>query len=280
MEKGTLLLASSGKEFQKPTGILANSNEVKKARREAMGRLGLDFLESVGGADDMDLDKELADEPETDVDMVHPVPIKTEEDAAPSSPTDDYMDVKIKKEGSFSAPGRSKSSTPQLAPSPAPVMSASEDTSALSARERNRLKRKRKPGNAAVVGALPPTQTSGAKYQATAAGGNKARLVAPDEQPTSKQRTDSPRSPTEGPSADRVVIDPTKGGAVAPKTESKSKALEVQPGTWVWDGLVKLLEVDLFSAAWEVRHGAAMALREVLKLQGKYGGMKGESLDS
>ena len=159
------------------------------------------------------------------------------------------------------------------------MTSADEDTSALSARERNRLKRKRKPGNAAVVGALPPTQTSGAKYQATAAGGNKARLVAPDDQPTSKQRTDSPKSPTEGPSADRVVIDPTKGGAVAPKTESKSKALEVQPGTWVWDGLVKLLEVDLFSAAWEVRHGAAMALREVLKLQGKYGGMKGESLD-
>ena len=92
-----------------------------------------------------------------------------------------------------------------------------------------------------------------------------------------KPRGSSPKSPTEGPSQDRVVIDPSKGGAVAPKTESKSKALEVQAGTWVWDGLVKLLEVDLFSAAWEVRHGAAMALREVLKLQGKYGGMKGAS---
>ena len=56
MEKGTLLLASSGKEFTKPTGILANSSEVKKARKEAMGRLGLDFLDSV--ADDMDLDKD------------------------------------------------------------------------------------------------------------------------------------------------------------------------------------------------------------------------------
>lgn len=72
-----------------------------------------------------------------------------------------------------------------------------------------------------------------------------------------------------------MVIDPTKGGAVSPKAEKQSKALEVQTGLWVWDGLVKILEVDLFSAAWEVRHGAAMALREVLKLQGKYGGMKG-----
>lgn len=287
MEKGTLLLASSGKEFQKPTGILANSTEVKKARKEAMGRLGLDFLDSVGGADDMDLDKELAaDEPDVDVDMAAPppsaqaavpmpIPVKIEDEGPPSSPTDEFLDpAKVKKEA-----GRSKSSTPQAAPSPAP--GSSEDTTALSARERNRLKRKRKPGNAAVVGAPPPSQGSGAKFQATTAGGNKARLVAADEQQgvAAKQQLDSPKSPTEGPSQDRVVIDPTKGGAVAPKTESKSKALEVQPGTWIWDGLVKLLEVDLFSVAWEVRHGAAMALREVLKHQGKYGGMKGESRD-
>jgi TATA-binding protein-associated factor len=38
---------------------------------------------------------------------------------------------------------------------------------------------------------------------------------------------------------------------------------------------VKVLEVDLLSAAWEVRHGAALALRELLKAQGRFGGMKG-----
>ncbi|KAI0747594.1 SNF2 chromatin remodeling protein [Daedaleopsis nitida] len=271
MEKGTLLLASSGKEFTKPTGILANSTEVKKARKEAMGRLGLDFLDSFGGADDMDIDKELAaDEPDQDVDMGQPV--KTEDEACPSSPIDEFVDLKVKKEDAV--PHRSKSSTP--APSPAVGTPTPEDTSALSARERNRLKRKRKPGNAAVVGALPPTQGAGSKYQATAAGQSKARLVGSDDHSSSKQRVDSPNSPTEGPSQDRVVVDPSKGGAVAPKTESKSKALEVQHGHWLWDGLVKLLEVDLFSAAWEVRHGAAMALREVLKLQGKYGGMRAD----
>lgn len=63
---------------------------------------------------------------------------------------------------------------------------------------------------------------------------------------------------------------------MSPKAEKQSKALEVEAGRWVWDGLVKMLEVDLFSAAWEVRHGAAMALRELLKSQGKYGGMRGE----
>ncbi|KAH9923909.1 SNF2 chromatin remodeling protein [Epithele typhae] len=291
MEKGTLLLASSGKEFTKPTGILANSTEVKKARKEAMGRLGLDFLDSFGGADDMDIDKELAaDEPDADVEMAQPQPqlvpapmsIKTEvrvevkaEDNPPlSSPIEELVDIKVKTDPSLL--DRSKSSTPVAAPSPA-TTTAPEDTSALSARERNRLKRKRKPGNAAVVGAPPPTQGSGAKFQAAAAGPTKARLVSTDETSSAKQRGSSPKSPTEGSAQDRVAIDPTKGGAIAPKLESKSKALEVEPGTWIWDGLVKLLEVDLFSAAWEVRHGAAMALREVLKLQGKFGGMKADS---
>lgn len=63
---------------------------------------------------------------------------------------------------------------------------------------------------------------------------------------------------------------------MSPKAEKQSKALEVHPGDWVWDGLAKILEVDIFSPAWEVRHGAAMALRELLKHQGKYGGMRGE----
>ncbi len=75
--------------------------------------------------------------------------------------------------------------------------------------------------------------------------------------------------------SDKVVVDPTKGGAVSPKESKQSKALEVETGQWIWDGVVKVLEVDLFSAAWEVRHGAAMALRELLKVQGKYGGMQG-----
>ena len=92
------------------------------------------------------------------------------------------------------------------------------------------------------------------------------------ENPNSKSRIDDSKK-----SPDRVVVDPPKGGAVEAKAAQQSKALEVTPGVWVWDGLVKVLEVDLFSLAWEVRHGAAMALREILKVQGKCGGMKGLS---
>ncbi|KAI0086641.1 SNF2 chromatin remodeling protein [Irpex rosettiformis] len=272
MEKGTPLLASSGKEFVKPTGILANSSEVKKARKEAMGRLGLDFLDTVGGADDIDLEKELVaadNEVDQDVDMSegqHTPTVKTEfEDTKPAI----HHPAPIKCENAVAGP--SKSPTPAVPPSPANGDAEPVDLSALSARERNRLKRKRKGGNSAFVAAQAAPQVSSAKYATTPSGQAKIRLVANDERGTPSSRAASPKSPVDG---DKVVVDPSKGGAVSPKVEKQSKALEVEPGHWVWDGLTKILEVDLFSTAWEVRHGAAMALRELLKYQGKYGGMR------
>lgn len=99
-----------------------------------------------------------------------------------------------------------------------------------------------------------------------------------EENVSSNSRISSPTPSTNEPSLDKVIIDPSKGGAISPKATKQSKALEVQPGCWIWDGLVSVLEVDLFSPAWEVRHGAAIALRELLKVQGKCGGMKGAIL--
>lgn len=169
MHKGVLLLASSGKEFTKPTGILANSAEVKRARKEAMGRLGLDFLDTVGGADDMDIDKELAIEPEADTTSDADLQLKREDPPPSVSPME--VDFKLRKERS--PPARSNSSTPVI-PSPVtPATSAAEpdDLTGLSARERNRLKRKRKLGSSAFVAAPPPPPSgSGARYSATAAG--------------------------------------------------------------------------------------------------------------
>lgn len=103
---------------------------------------------------------------------------------------------------------------------------------------------------------------------------SRARLIANDDK-TSISQVTTPKPAANGTASDKVVIDPSKGGAVSPKASRQSQALNVKPGSWVWDGVVKILEVDLFSAAWEVRHGAAMALRELLKAQGKYGGMRG-----
>lgn len=174
MEKGTPLLASSGKEFVKPTGILANSNEVKKARKEAMGRLGLDFLDTVGGADDIDLEKELAsadNEADQDIDMSdgqRTPAVKSEvEDTKPTI----HRPAPIKCE--IAVAGPSKSPTPAAPTSPTNGEADPVDLSALSARERNRLKRKRKGGNSAFVAAQAAPQVSNAKYATAPSGQTK-----------------------------------------------------------------------------------------------------------
>ncbi|KAG6818211.1 hypothetical protein H0H87_000116 [Tephrocybe sp. NHM501043] len=263
--QGKLLLASSGKEFVKPSGILSSAAEVKKARKEAMGRLGLEFLEG----DDMDLDKEFALEAEAD-DDIDMVETKVEQ----------LVELHVGCIAEYLLQDQDdpppRSATPSV-PSPtdsAPPALPEADSNALSARERNRLKRKRKLGNSAFV-AAPPPQATGAKYAVTPSGStNKARLISPEEKAMPTSRTGSPKPAVNGATSEKVVIDPSKGGAVSPKASQQSKALDVKPGIWVWDGVVKVLEVDLFSAAWEVRHGAAMALRELLKVQGQYGGMR------
>ncbi|KAG6898919.1 hypothetical protein C0993_002768 [Termitomyces sp. T159_Od127] len=245
--QGKLLLASSGKEFTKPSGILSSAAEVKKARKEAMGRLGLEFLDG----DDMDLDKEFA--ADVEIDEGFEVEVMFNKDEPPP------------RSATPSVPSPSESTAPSC---------PDADAIVLSARERNRLKRKRKPGNSAFVSAQPP-QVAGAKYTTVPTGSNnKVRLISPEDTTSPASRTGSPKPAVNGISSEKVVIDPTKGGAVSPKASQQSKALDVKPGLWVWDGVVKILEVDLFSAAWEVRHGAAMALRELLKVQGQYGGMR------
>lgn len=153
MDSKTRLLASSGKEFTKPAGIFQNSAEVRKARKEAMGRLGLDFLD-VAEDDDMDLDKELAAADEMDLDAeIKPETPKEEIGSSLGQETP----VEVAKAGQ--PVERLRSSTP---------VPSEDDLAGLSARERNRLKRKRKPGNSAYV--APPPTNAGAKYNTTPAG--------------------------------------------------------------------------------------------------------------
>jgi TATA-binding protein-associated factor len=159
VSKGNLLLASSGKEFVKPAGILSSAQEVKKARKDAMSRLGLGFLDGV--EDDMDLDREFAADMEVVADGAQPITPKDETRA--SSPMSVCPAEPLKE------PSPSTGSATPTIPSSAPDAAISEaDMAALSARERNRLKRKRKAGNSAFV--APPPQTAGSRYAAAASG--------------------------------------------------------------------------------------------------------------
>ena len=163
MESNTRLLASSGKEFTKPTGIFRDAAEVRKARKAAMGRLGLDFLDNVGDGDDMDIEKELVADEDVEIDtefktegVLKPEP-RTIKLASPIEPSHSMHDEPM--------PDRNGSTTP----------ATEEDLSGLSARERNRLKRKRKAGNSAFVAARP--QTGSSKFNAAPANSSGTKYV-------------------------------------------------------------------------------------------------------
>ncbi|KDQ06750.1 hypothetical protein BOTBODRAFT_39402 [Botryobasidium botryosum FD-172 SS1] len=322
IQSGSLLLASSGKEFAQPT-YFGTPAEVERARQEAMKRLGLGFLNGVGDDLDNDLEKELAvessniDESGSDVkmeDIQHTnghnngngasVKHESEHDAS-------AHDIKSRlKVNTRIAQVKSEDSTLSAFASPNPTPSSEEppalpvDTTGMSAREINRLKRKRKPGNTAFIAAaaLPLAQPSKSNNtpaaQPSAPPPSKVRLTesgprpsrgrpqtpsasasarsTPGPAPTSARKSSTPKAHSQTPTPEKIVIDPTKGGQVDAKERAQSKALEVAEGHWVWSGVVGVLLVDLFSPAWEVRHGAALALREIIKVQGASGGMKEE----
>lgn len=160
--QGNLLLSSSGKEFIKPTGILPTIQEVKKARKEAMNRLGLGFLDTVD--DDMELEKEFA--AEMDIDAPEDPQVATNQaDLSMQAAMDVCQpDAPANKDPSPST----RSATPTTIPSPCNTDVPDIDPGQLSAREKNRLKRKRKPGNSAFV--APPPQTAGSRYSTVPAG--------------------------------------------------------------------------------------------------------------
>lgn len=167
LERGILLLSSAGHEYTKPVGILRNPAEVKRARKAAMSRLGLDFLDSIDG-DSMDIDKELA--PEEDQDDVE---MKVEStDIVKPEPTEQRVFPKISVDTNVASSSSSLTKV-ESALSPSPVTptpaTAVENMAGLSARERNRLKRKRKPGNTAFI-AAPPPSAGGSRFQAQSAG--------------------------------------------------------------------------------------------------------------
>ncbi|KAJ2730865.1 TATA-binding protein-associated factor mot1, partial [Coemansia sp. Cherry 401B] len=204
LRNGRLLLGSAGKEYDevKATG----QERVAMQRAQIKQRLGL-------GA--QFLDEDLLDDVDLGADDVE-------------------VKVEVKVEAEQPKGGRKRKASVEAK---GETSQADEiDMSKLSARERNRLKRKaRMEGKKKKVDVGPKTSN-----------GDAARADA--------TRVDV----TEQPGGDAIVVEARRDGAEFVRGG----------GTWMFAGVVEVLGVDLFDAAWEVRHGAAMALREIFKHHG------------
>lgn len=79
------------------------------------------------------------------------------------------------------------------------------------------------------------------------------------------------RQATPVPAAAAVVTAPISGGPVEASRTNNNELDEILPRTvdeWVWTRLVDKLEMMLESESWEARHGSALALRDLIRIQG------------
>ncbi|KAE8452027.1 hypothetical protein EG329_002192 [Mollisiaceae sp. DMI_Dod_QoI] len=139
----------------------------------------------------------------------------------------------------------------------------------LSARQLNQLKRKRKreaqhagTKNRLVDLSIRRSSTIGS----TELGGDTTMSDIVDDNPNGVSDYFSLERTTEV-DEDTKVVSEFKGPTLPIKSELQTDE-EAHGGEWPYERLCEFLMVDLFDPQWETRHGAAMGLREIIRVHG------------
>jgi len=220
-----------------PTLLASSGNEYKNVTVDASLNKKQEMLSNLGLAgfgDDDFLDNELG----------------TEMDEAKTV---------IKKEQMLQQPVASTSKLPPVASSPAKV--ESDEMEGLSARERNALKRKRK---ADGKGPVATKYVDLCKCQCLLTS-----CIRPKLENASLSTAPSSSAP------EQVVVGPKQATKVDALTDRPELDLYLpEADHWPFHKLCSYLSDHLSHSAWELRHGSALALLNILKSQGIYGGKK------
>ncbi|KAI0127704.1 SNF2 family DNA-dependent ATPase domain-containing protein [Xylariales sp. AK1849] len=76
---------------------------------------------------------------------------------------------------------------------------------------------------------------------------------------------------------DTKVVSEFKGPVIPIKSELETED-ELEGAEWPYDRLCEFLKIDIFDSQWEIRHGAALGLREILRVHGAGAGrLRGKS---
>ena len=252
LTNGRKLLGSGGKEQDYAVASMDPATRLDFQRRASFATLGLS-----GGDVDEQISRILREMniPKTDLSDTRVLPIVPKVDTSESMISDDQA---IRSPSPFT-PGGDPAQT-------------SADGSGLSKRQLNQLKRKKKldarsqaskvrvvdlssrrpSNNTPVTPAIsePFAIKSGIKQEVDADGDT-------DMFSLTRANVDE----------DAKIISDFKGSIVPEKsvlqTEAEEEGLE-----WPFERLCEVLTVDLFDNHWEIRHGAAMGLREVIRVHG------------
>ncbi|KAF9426594.1 TATA-binding protein-associated factor mot1, partial [Entomortierella beljakovae] len=220
LQNGKLLLGSAGKEYDLDLSDLDPAERLAIQRKNLAANLGLMTSQFM------------------DVDLVDESDI-----SAPKSSV---------KQEQPPTPTASSSGLPKQ-PLPSPAIGNDVDVGGLSARERNKLKRR-------------------AKTDLKFKGKDKIRVI------DLAGRRKGPETPGT-PATPAVGQEGQEGGyfEFTPQSDSNKVVVEAKlpvqsvlesSTEWPFEGICDLLCMDLFDPCWEIRHGAGIGLREILKIQG------------
>lgn len=244
LKLGKKLLGSGGKEYEYSIGAMDPTSRLQHQQKTLMARLGLagEYSE-----DDLIDEEELVLHTRTGLDL-------KPDKAIPS----------LSRHNS-TITSDSSSQTPM-----SPLEHINGDESGLSKRQLNQLKRKNKQ-NAKISASKVRVVDLSSRRTSDAVG----KLPAPTpylvkaegEEDDDEGKTDYFSLEREGGDDDSKIVSEFKGPIVPEKpiiqTDAEEQGLE-----WPYERMCEFLLVDIFDPNWEIRHGAAMGLREVIRAQG------------
>lgn len=243
---GKPLLGSAGKEYDYKLAAMDPAARLAHQKKSLTARLGLggEYME-----DDL-----LA---ETDIVM----PANSQGQSGPK------IDTSVSRADSLN-------SAPMMSPLTAPPQTPLDDNgNPISRRQLNMLKRKAKKelqhqANKVHVTDLGPRKSTSDVPQTPAT--SQPHGVKQEVKPEPNEEnglTDYFSLDRKAGDDDSKVVSEFKGVPVPEKSTFQTEA-EENGEEWPYDRLCEILTVDLFDHKWEVRHGAAMGLREVIRVHG------------
>ena len=255
LTNGKKLLGSGGKDFDYAIASLDPATRLECQRKVANATLGL-----AGGNVDEQIDKIL----ETTIAASDAA--KNTRDA-PVLPKIDTSDSMLSDDQAIRSP------SPYTAASPSNSQAQTAGIeSGLSKRQLNQLKRKKKMDAKSQASKVRVVDLSGRRPSSSTpitASNPEPFAIKPAIKPEPQNDGDTDMFSLErtGIDEDAKIVSDFKG-SIAPERSLIQTKAEEQGLEWPFEQLCEVLMVDLFDHHWEVRHGAAMGLREVVRVHG------------
>ncbi|KAF3308689.1 TATA-binding protein-associated factor mot1 [Orbilia oligospora] len=255
IKNGTKLLGSLGKEYDYSLADLDPAERLQRQKQNVRNTLGM--------ASEY-LDDDLVEEKDFATSGAH---------GLPQTPRIDTNVSNFPKSNAVFSPVVHSAMSPREPPLSAGPHNSNSDELALSKRQQNMMKRKAKQNAKSHANKVRVVDLSTPAYRRPSSDPQMLDDPASTPHPVKQEQgtegtqgaADYFSLDTQTPQDDGKIVVQHKGPALPP---SSTVQVEADDTVWPFERLADILLVDLFDPSWIVRHGAAMALRDLVRFHG------------